>query len=89
MKFPIVNVNLRLRDPDWIPEYDPDGKATNMDSYTKFFNVEAEVIQLNLSANTMRIRFKWAWKGDKHKPNIVTHDVPMEAFTERYSIQEK
>jgi hypothetical protein len=82
MKFPVVNVNLRLRDPIWIPEYDSDGKATNMDSYTKFFLVEVEVIQLNLSANTMRVRFKWNGKTE-------TADVPMDAFTERYSIQEK
>jgi hypothetical protein len=82
MQFPIVKVNLRLRDPDWIPEYDSSGKATNMDSYTKFFLVEAEVIQLNLSANTMRVRFKWDGK-------TATADVPMTAFTERYTIQEK
>jgi hypothetical protein len=82
MKFPIVNVNLRLRDPDFIPEYGPGGKATNMDSYTKFFLVEVEVIQLNLSANTMRVRFKWNGKKE-------TADVPMTEFTERYSIQEK
>ncbi len=82
MKFPIVNVNLRLRDPSFIPEYGPDGNAINMDSYTKFFLVEVEVIQLNLSANTMRVRFKW---NDKNE----TADVPMDAFMERYSIQEK
>jgi hypothetical protein len=83
MQFPIVKVNLRLRDVfDWIPKYGPDGKTTNMDSYTKFFNVEAEVIQLNLSANTMRVRFKWNGKTE-------TANVPMDAFTERYTIQEK
>lgn len=47
---------------------------------------EVEVVQLNLNAGTMRVRFPDQYQGKK---KIVTQDIAIEPFFKQYSIKKR
>lgn len=70
MNLPTFVSTQQVRNPDWKPEYNISGFATNMSDYNQKVEVEAEILTVNLNARSMRIRFQWMGK-------IETRDVPM------------
>lgn len=85
LPLPLVEVEVREPDPDWAPNWVV-GKqgirvATNHDDSCKLLKVEAEVVQLNLNKETMRIRYKSPLDGRWRTP-----DVSIAPFFAKYHI---
>lgn len=79
MELPIIDIAIDcLLNPDFVARYHEDGTPSNMDEYYVKRVLSAEVLTLNLSAGTMRIRFIWG--------KIQTRDVSIRPFFKNYSI---
>lgn len=74
-RLPLVLVELRVKNPEWT-------KEMGADHYYVYRRLECEVVQLNLSAGTMRVRYTW-------QGSICTADVKDFAFFDSYAIVEK
>jgi hypothetical protein len=89
MSLPTLTLTLRLTDPEWEAIFVPESnQAINMDSYQKDFEVEVEVVQLNLNTGGMRIRFPWPNKHKKSGMGIESRDVSINEFFKHYEIKE-
>lgn len=55
------------------------------DGTKQIYPIKAEVVQLNLNAGTMRIRYKW-WNFVDQKDTIRTEDIPSDEFFKNYKI---
>lgn len=86
--YPILQVTLKNRNPSWKPVYDSNGKATNLDTSYVTSEVEVEVIQLNLSSETMRVRYQWP-SDNKKGYTVETRDLSIEPFYEQYQVVKK
>lgn len=87
---PTLKLELLLDDPNYVPVYaDGDVKPINYDDYRKKFEVEVEVVQLNLNTGGMRVRFEWPSKYTKKGYEIRSVDVSIDEFFKHYTIDEK
>ena len=87
MSLPKLTLTLTLPDPNWVADVDPGTNcASNMDSYSKEFEVEVEVVQLNLNSGGMRVRFEWPSKRNKKGFDVRSLDVSIEHFYKQYQI---
>ena len=87
-ELPKLKLTFKLPVPGWEPVY-VDNKAINMDSYAKDYEVEVEVVQLNLNSGGMRVRFSWPDKYGKNGMRVHTTDVPIADFFKQYDIVSK
>lgn len=85
---PKLTVQVRNFDPNWKPIYAPDAPtiAINANEHYKTFEVEAEVVQLNLSTGTMRVRYDWPSPTTKSGWAVATADIPITEFFKNYAI---
>lgn len=83
---PKVMLTLNLYRPDWRPIYGNDDLCINFDEAKADFQVECEVLSLNLNAGSMRVRYRWPKPFDGAKPQIQTDDVPITQFFNQYQI---
>ena len=89
MSLPTLTVTLRERDPDYQPKYhEGEVRPYNMDEYQKDFEIEVEVVQLNLNTGGMRVRYPWPEKGSKKGYSIQSRDIPLTEFYKHYEIKE-
>ena len=87
---PKLTLNIRERDPEWKAIFVEGSRyATNMDSYYKMYDIEVEIVQLNLNSGGMRIRYNWPNKESKKGFDVVSRDVPITEFFNQYEIKEK
>ena len=90
MNLPKLTLTLRERNPNFKARFVPgNNTAVNMDEYQKDYEIEVEVVQLNLNSQGMRIRYPWPNKHKKSGFEMVSRDVPIDAFFEQYKILEK
>lgn len=90
MDLPTLTLNLRERDPNFVARFEPgNNTAVNMDEYYKMYDIEVEVVQLNLNSEGMRIRYPWPNKHKKNGVEMVSRDVPIDAFFEQFKIEAK
>ena len=90
MSLPKLTLTLKLNDPAWEAELSSTDSgaqvAVNMDSYYKDFDVEVEVVQLNLNTGGMRVRFPWPSKHAKNGVRIISCDVSIDHFYKSFAI---
>ena len=93
MSLPKLTLTLRVNNPDWVPVYEtmPDGGrvAVNWSEYYIDAPTEVEVLQLNLSAGTMRVRYRQYSHRLKKGTEIATTDMSIEPFTKLFEIVAK
>ena len=86
---PKLTLTLRETNPDWEPVFEPgNNRAVNMDDYRKDYEIEVEVVQLNLNTGGMRVRYVWP---DKTKKGFSMRscDVSIKHFFEKFEISAK
>lgn len=89
MNLPTLRLTLNLPDPNYVPVFaDHSPRAINADEYSKDFEVEVEVVQLNLNSGGMRVRFPWPNKHRKNGMEIQSRDVSIEHFFKKYRVVE-
>jgi hypothetical protein len=87
---PTLTLKVTVRNPEWVAQYDkPNRTAVNMDQYYIKDDRECEVLQLNLNAGTMRVRYQNPSKTAKKGFTIDTVDVSIAPFLEQYSITKR
>lgn len=85
---PLVTIQTVIRNPDWEPIFvEGSNHAVNEASYRIKVELEAEVLQLNLSTGGMRVRYRLPDR-ETGKLQTITEDVPISFFFNQYSIQE-
>jgi hypothetical protein len=60
-----------------------------MDEYQKDYEIEVEVVQLNLNSGGMRVRYQWPSKTTKSGFETVSRDIPISHFFDKYQITPK
>jgi len=68
----------------WLELPNPDYKLHSDDPYYGVYEVDCEVIQLNLSSGTMRVRYFWWNANGKMAPRCS--DYSNEPFFKQYTI---
>lgn len=87
---PKLTLTLRECDPNFVPRFvEGQNSAVNMDEYQKDYEIEVEIVQLNLNSGGMRIRYEWPSKRTKKGFEVVSRDVSIEHFYKQYEIKEK
>ena len=87
MSLPTLTVTLRCPDPEYVPKYSGDDcRPYNADEYYAEFEVEVEVVQLNLNSGGMRVRYQWPSKQTKSGFETVSRDIPLQHFYDAYEI---
>jgi hypothetical protein len=90
MNLPKLTLSLRERDPEFVARFEPgNNTAVNMDEYYKMYEIEVEVVQLNLNSQGMRVRYPWPNKNKKSGFEVVSRDVPVGSFFDKYKIEAK
>ena len=90
MTLPTLTLLLVERNPEFVPRFEPGSSvAVNMDEYQKEYEIEVEVVQLNLNTQGMRVRYTWPNKNRKNGVEVVSRDVDISAFYEKFNIVEK
>ena len=90
MSLPTLTVTLRERNPEFVAVFvEGNNHAINMDEYQKDYEIEVEVVQLNLNTGGMRVRYPWPEKGSKKGYSIQSRDIPLTEFYKHYEIKEK
>jgi hypothetical protein len=85
---PTLTLKLRETNPDWVAKFvEGSNLAVNMDEYQKDYEIEVEVVQLNLNSGGMRVRYQWPSKRSKSGWQTCSRDVSIDAFFEQYTIQ--
>ena len=89
MSLPKLTLTLRETNPDYVAMYhENETRPYNMVDYQKDYEIEVEVVQLNLNSGGMRVRYEWPSKHTKRGFEIVSRDVSLELFYQRYEIKE-
>lgn len=87
---PTFTMTLRETNPDYEPIFvEGFTGPINRDEYQKDYEIEVEVVQLNLNTGGMRIRYEWPCKHTKRGFRIESRDVSIDEFYKRYAIVEK
>ena len=89
MSLPTLTLTLREFDPDWEAVFVPDqNTAINADTMQKDYEIEVEVVQLNLNTGGMRVRYEWPTKRTKKGYEVRSRDVSIAEFFKHYEIKE-
>ena len=89
MSLPKLTLTLRETSPDYVPIFDDGDKyAVNRDEYQKDYEIEVEVVQLNLNSGGMRVRYEWPDKYAKRGVSVQSRDVSISHFFKQYEIKE-
>lgn len=84
---PKLTVKLVERNPNYVPKYSSDDcRPYNMDEYQAEYEIEVEVVQLNLNTGGMRVRYQWPSKQTKSGFETVSRDIPISHFYDKYDI---
>lgn len=84
---PLVTIKTAVVNPEWSPIFeDGNPRAVNEASYRITVELEAEVLQLNLSTGGMRVRYRRPDRDGKMK--TITEDVSASFFFNQYTITE-
>lgn len=75
---PTLTLKVTVRNPDWT--------TTNTESYYIKDDRECEVLQLNINAGTMRVRYKNPSTTKPKGFTVDTVDVAIAPFFEQYTI---
>lgn len=87
---PKLTVTLRERNPNYAPIFeDGSPRAINMHEYDADYEIEVEVVQLNLNTGGMRVRYEWPSKRTKKGFEVVSRDIPITHFYNHYAIVAK
>lgn len=87
MSLPKLTLTLRERDPEFVARFEEgNNHAVNMDEYQKDYEIEVEIVQLNLNSGGMRVRYEWPDKHSKKGFTVVSRDVSIEHFYKQYQI---
>lgn len=90
MSLPKIKVTLRETDPNFVARFEEgNNRAVNMDEYQKDYEIEVEVVQLNLNTGGMRVRYEWPCKYVKKGFRMESRDISIDHFYKHYSIVEK
>lgn len=90
VNLPKLTLTLRERNPEFVARFEPgNNHAVNMDEYQKDYEIEVEVVQLNLNSGGMRVRYEWPDKHAKRGVSMQSRDVPITSFFERFELKEK
>ena len=89
MSLPKLTLTLRETNPDYVALYhDGETRPYNMDEYQKDYEIEVEVVQLNLNSAGMRVRYEWPDKYAKRGVSVQSRDVSISHFFKQYEIKE-
>lgn len=89
MSLPKLTLTLRETNPDYVPIFaDHSRCAINMDEYQKDYEIEVEIVQLNLNSGGMRVRYEWPDKHAKRGVSVHSRDVSISEFFKHYEIKE-
>ena len=87
---PKLTLTLRETNPDWEAVFEPgNNHAVNMDDYRKDYEIDVEIVQLNLNSGGMRVRYEWPDKNSKTGFSIKSCDVSIKHFFEKFEISTK
>jgi len=90
MSLPKLTLTLRETNPNWVARFEADNNcAVNMDECQADYEIEVEIVQLNLNSGGMRVRYEWPDKHAKRGVSVHSRDVPISHFFEQYEIKEK
>jgi hypothetical protein len=88
MTLPTLTLTLRETNPEYVARYnDGESRPYNMDEYQKDYEIEVEVVQLNLNSGGMRVRYQWPDKYAKKGVSTQSRDVSIEHFYKQYEIK--
>ena len=86
---PKLTLTLREFDPDWEAVFEPgNNRAINTDTMQKDYEIEVEVVQLNLNTGGMRVRYEWPSERTKKGYEVKSRDVSIAEFFKHYEIKE-
>lgn len=89
MTLPKLTLTLRETDPAYEAKYhEGEVRPYNMDEYQKDFDIEVEIVQLNLNSGGMRVRYEWPSKHTKTGMAVQSRDVSINEFFKHYEIKE-
>jgi hypothetical protein len=78
---------LRERNPEWVAILvEGSNHPVNFDEYQKDYEIEVEIVQLNLNSGGMRVRYDWPDKDSKKGYNVISRDVSIDHFYKQYQI---
>jgi hypothetical protein len=90
MSLPKVTVTLRETNPNYVPKYrDGEVRPYNMDEYQSDYEIEVEIVQLNLNTAGMRVRYQWPSKQTKSGFVTQSRDISIDHFYKQFDIVEK
>lgn len=90
MSLPKVTVKLVERNPNFVARFvEGNNHAVNMDEYQAEYEIEVEIVQLNLNTGGMRVRYEWPNNHRKSGVEVVSRDIPISHFYDKYNIVEK
>lgn len=90
MSLPKLTLTLRETNPDYVPVFeDHSPRAINFDEYQKDYEIEVEVVQLNLNSGGMRVRYEWPDKRSKKGYSVQSRDVSISHFYKEFDIVAK
>ena len=89
MSLPKLTLTLRETNPEYVPIFaDGSPYAINRDEYQKDYEIEVEVVQLNLNSGGMRVRYEWPCKHTNRGWRMESRDVSISHFFKQYEIKE-
>lgn len=89
MTLPKLTLTLRETNPEYVPIFKDGSKyAVNMDEYQKDYEIEVEIVQLNLNSGGMRVRYEWPNKHTKTGMSVQSRDVSIGEFFKHFEIKE-
>ena len=87
---PKLTVKLVERNPNYVPKYSSDDcRPYNMDEYQAEYEIEVEVVQLNLNTGGMRVRWNEPDADSKKGYRVESQDVSIQYFYDQYQITPK
>ena len=87
MSLPKLTLTLRERNPEYVAIFEEgNNHPVNIDEYQKDYEIEVEIVQLNLNSGGMRVRYDWPDKDSKKGYNVISRDVSIEHFYKQYQI---
>lgn len=87
---PKLTLTLVERNPEYVPIFvEGNNHAINEHEYRKEYEIEVEIVQLNLNSGGMRVRYEWPDKDSKKGYFVQSRDVPISHFFDKFEIKEK
>ena len=87
---PKITVRLRETNPDFEARWEEGSNiAVNMDEYQMEYDIEVEIVQLNLNTGGMRVRYEWPDKHVKRGVSVHSRDISIDHFYKHYEIVKK